>query len=134
MSRDRLTIEWQHIQGAKGTCERCTETGRVLSRLETELTDLVSPEREVSITETILPSDALDVSNRVLVNGTPIEDLLEGADVETTECQGCGEMGSCCESVDGPADCRAVVVEGTTHEVLGPELIREAVQVVLETG
>lgn len=30
LTRDRLTIEWQHIQGAKGTCRRCTETGRAL--------------------------------------------------------------------------------------------------------
>lgn len=135
MSRDRLTVEWQHVRGAKGgACQRCTGTGHALRELEEELAGYVSPEREVSITETILPADALEISNRVLVNGVPVEELIEDARVETTACEGCGEIRACCEPGDGPADCRAVVVDGTTHEVLGPELLRDAIDVALERG
>lgn len=128
MTRRRLTVEWQHIRGAKGTCQRCTETGDALDALHDELADLVRPGQEVAITETILPNDALHDSNRVLINGTPIEEILDNARVDTTSCTGCGDLDACCESDAAPAQCRAVVVDGTVHEPLSAQLIREAVR------
>lgn len=128
--RERLHLEWQHVAGARGTCRRCTDTGQALDDLREELAEEVGPDREVAITETILPDEALELSNRVLVNGTPIEDLLDGASLETTACTGCGELSACC-GPGGPADCRALVVDGEAHEVLDGELIRRAVEAVL---
>lgn len=133
MSSQRLEIEWQHVAGARGTCGRCTETGQALDELRDELVDQVGPGRAVSITETILPDEELSHSNRVLVDGTPIEDLLADARLETTECTGCGELSACC-GPEGPAQCRAIAVDGEVHEALDGELIREAIEAARAGG
>lgn len=133
MSSQRLEIEWQHVAGARGTCGRCTETGQALDELRDELVDQVGPGRAVSITETILPDEELSHSNRVLVDGTPIEDLLADARLEATECTGCGELSACC-GPEGPAQCRAIVVDGEVHEALDGELIREAIEAARAGG
>lgn len=127
LTRQRLTVEWQHVAGARGTCERCTGTGETLDRIRDELADQVGPGREVAITETILPDEALADSNRVLVNDVPIEELLDDASLETTACTGCGELSACC-GPDGAAQCRALVVDGEVHETLNGRLLREAIQ------
>lgn len=130
LNDDHLTVEWQHVAGARGTCGRCTETGEALDTLREELAERVGPGRAVSITETILPDDALDLSNRVLVNGTPVEELLD-ARLDRTACAGCGELSACCGSGE-PTQCRAVVVDGEVHEALDETVLGKAIEVAAD--
>lgn len=132
VTRERLEVEWQHVRGARGTCGRCTDTGQALEELRDDISRRVGPDREVSLTETILPDEALDDSNRVLVNGVPVEELLD-AELESTDCTGCTELSACCGSGE-PAQCRAIVVEGEVHESLGADLLARAVDLAIGDG
>lgn len=61
-------------------------------------------EVDLTLSETILPSEQIDESNAVLVNEMPVEKILD-AEVIFTEC-------SCCFTLMGePACCRAIATD-----------------------
>ncbi len=126
-----LIIEWKHIgTTVTGTCERCSLTGgAILDVLE----DLQPYFRQKNITarfrETVLPDSQIDESNQVLINGVPLEEYLSNARVVQTPCCSC----ACITSKD-EAECRAIDYEGIRYEAITPDLLKQVIIGVVESG
>ena len=117
-----MQIEWRHFDKAGETCDRCAATGisvkEVVAELATELT-----EREVSLnfTETLLSKEQMGESNLILIDGIPLEAVLDDAKADENHCQSC----SCLTGAE--TNCRTVQYEGTSYEEIPAELIRRAI-------
>ncbi len=121
-----LTIEWRHLELGGVTCDRCADTGTNLGRVIAQLRrEGFFDEVDLTLTETILPPEQIDESNTVLVNGIPVEKILN-AGVTFTEC-------SCCSTLIGePACCRAVATDRDIYEALPEEMLRNAILKVVK--
>ncbi|MBC7354039.1 MAG: DUF2703 domain-containing protein [Thermogutta sp.] len=116
-----LTITWQRVVDDQGnTCSRCgateqavDEAVRLLNQTLKTLGICVVAEKK-TLTPAEFSRDPLQ-SNRVFIQGRPLEDWL-GATVGKSPC---------C-SVCGDAECRTLTVEGTTYESIPSELIIKA--------
>lgn len=117
-----LRIEWRHYAKDDATCERCSSTGTTLSVLLNELVgELNAKGVTVTFAETLLPEEAMAQSNLILLNGIPLEDVLENARAAENSCQSC----SCLTGKD--TRCRTVENEGVVYEDIPGDLIRKAV-------
>ncbi len=120
-----LTIEWKHYDKQGKTCIRCTDTGKSLRQLFTEIGDLPElKDVKISFIETKLSENQMSESNSLLLNGVPIEDLI-GATISHNACDSCSDL------ADSDCYCRAVTVENITYESIPVELIKKAVLKVL---
>lgn len=117
-----LTVEWRHIgENVDTTCVRCAATGHTLAGVVDAIRPMLSARRiRVKVVEMVLPPERIVESNTILFNGTPIEDLLDEAEVEMTPCVSC----SCITGTD--TECRAIVCGDETHEAIPADLIRKA--------
>ena len=119
----RLEIEWRHLDIDGNTCDRCSETGKALKVAVERLAEECRPGGfEIVFRETALTENEIPESNIILINGTPIEDILPQGRVSESACR------SCCECI-GEDDifCRTVEYNGRTYEAIPVSLIREAV-------
>ncbi|OPX74571.1 MAG: hypothetical protein A4E40_00432 [Methanoregulaceae archaeon PtaU1.Bin059] len=126
-----LTIEWKHIgNDVTGTCERCSLTGGAILDVLEELQPYF---REKNITarfrETVLPDSKIDESNQVLINGVPMEEYLSDARVVQTPCCSCA-----CITGHDEAECRAIEYEGNLYEAISPNLLKQVIIEVVESG
>ena len=86
----KLRLEWRHYAKVGATCERCSSTGTTISELLNELAgELKAKGITVTFIETLLPEEAMAQSNLILLNGVPIEDVLEDARASENSCQSC---------------------------------------------
>lgn len=116
-----LRIRWQRLVDEKGrTCDRCgtTETTveEAVNKLEGSLKGLgidVALEKN-AISPAEFSKDTLQ-SNRIWINGKPIEEWLSATSGQSKCCTVCGE-----------SDCRTVTVGGKTYEAIPSELIVKA--------
>lgn len=116
-----LRIRWQRLVDEKGrTCDRCgtTETTveEAVNKLEGSLKGLgidVALEKN-AISPAEFSKDTLQ-SNRIWINGKPIEEWLSATSGQSKCCTVCGE-----------SDCRTVTVGGKTYEAIPTELIVKA--------
>jgi hypothetical protein len=124
-----ITIEWKHIgEDVGSTCERCGETGLAVVRAVEEIRPALEKEGiAVRIVETVLPDEAIAESNSILVNGTPLEELIEGMTVTATPCASCA-----CITGGDDVECRAVEYEGELYEAIPPELILQVIRKLAE--
>ena len=77
MGTTRMLIEWRHLD-LGGTCGRCSDTGANLWAVITELgQEHLLDNVELELENTILPLERMDESNVVLINGVPIEQILD---------------------------------------------------------
>ena len=117
-----LSIEWRHYEKDGSTCARCSSTGTTLAELVNDLEDeLRAKGVQVTFTETLLPEEAMAQSNLVLLNGVPLEDVLEDSRASENSCPSC----SCLTGKD--TSCRTVEHEGAVYEEIPAGLIRKAV-------
>ncbi len=117
-----LEIEWRRLLQDGQTCARCADTGDELRRMLAPLAHELRPLGwELTLRETPLAATALHESNSILLNGTPIEDLLPGARRGESCCPSCSSL------LGSTASCRTVLYQGQCHEALPQQLIREAV-------
>ena len=127
-----LTIRWQRLLNEEEqTCERCSSTETELQEAFTSLRKSLS---ELGI-EVVLKKETLDSetfardvseSNRIWINGRPLEDWL-GAQVGKSEC------GFCCEDVgDSSVECRTITVGQDSYEAIPAELIIRAGMIAVE--
>lgn len=125
-----LTIEWKHIgKDVTSTCERCSLTGgAILDVLE----DLQPYFRQKNIIarfqEIVLPDSLIEESNRVIIDGTPLEEYLSGAEVVQTPCCSCA-----CITGHDKAECRAIDYGGNRYEALTPDLLKRVIIGVVES-
>ncbi len=117
-----LTIEWRHYDKEGATCLRCSATGKTLQEVVAELQREVAPQGvQISFTETKLTEGEISQSNVILLNGTPLEELLTGAKASENLCTSCACL------VGRETSCRTVEYQGKIYEEIPEKLIREAV-------
>ncbi len=117
-----ITVEWRHLDKEGNTCDRCAETGQniaeMVQRLQVECRDKGA---KILFTETKLSEAEIDKSNLILINGTPIEDILPLTTASESCCCSCGELTGREES------CRTIIRHGQVYETIPLEFIREAI-------
>lgn len=119
--QQQLAIEWRHLEVDGATCVRCSDTGKTLEQVITELTKELAPQGiVVSFTETRLGREAIAQSNQILFNGVALEDILTEVNVSSNAC------GSCSQLLQRQAYCRTVEYEGKTYAEVPEAVIRKA--------
>jgi hypothetical protein len=121
-----LSIEWRHYDKEGATCDRCAATGRSLSEVVAQLSEeLAALGIAVTSTETLLPEEQMAQSNLILLNGIPLEAVLERAVSQESPCPSC----SCLTG--SPTSCRTVEYGGVSYEEIPADLLRQAAYTVL---
>ena len=123
-----LNIEWKHLDLNRGTCLRCSETGKTLRQVIIELQkELKSKGTKINFIETKLSEKDIQQSNMILINGKPLEYILSGARVAENYCSSCSCLTGC------ETYCRTIQYNGKTYEEIPEEIIRKAVFKILES-
>lgn len=130
--KKELVIEWKHIGNEiEKTREEFEETGMTLAAVLAEIRMLLEMEGvAVRMVETVLPDEVAMEPERLLFNGVPVEELLEGVEVTATSCS-CASCESC-ESCGEGGECRTLRYNGEKYEAIPPELIGRAAVKALE--
>lgn len=116
-----IKIEWKHYDKEGETCTRCNNTGdNVKKALKMASRDDKLKNVKISFKETKLEADKMAESNTVLINGVPIEDILD-ASASENYCHSC----SCLAGED--TNCRTVELGGTSYEDIPEKMILEAI-------
>jgi len=117
-----LNIEWRHLDLDKGTCLRCSKTGKTLNHIISELKkELKTKGVQIKFIETKLSEKEIQQSNMILINGMTIESILSGAKVAENYCSSCTCL------TGNETYCRTIEYNGETYEEIPEELIRRAV-------
>ena len=123
-----LNIEWNHLDLNRGTCLRCSETGKTLRQVIIELQkELKSKGIKINFIETKLSEKDIQQSNMILINGKPLEYILYGARVAENYCSSC----SCLTGSE--TYCRTIQYNEKTYEEIPEEIIQKAVFKILES-
>lgn len=118
----KVTIEWKHLDMDGRTCDRCAETGAGIVGMVQLLADECRPQgMEIVFRETRLSENEIPLSNLILINGTPLEEILPQANASQNNCCSCGDL------LGRETLCRTLVHQGQVYEAVPPQLIREAV-------
>ena len=121
----KLVVEWKHLDVEGNTCDRCGETGTNLLGEITWLNEFLAPQGvAVELVETRLDPTQISESNALLVNGVPIEEIL---DIEVFE----NSCDSCSQLVDSEVCCRTIVYEKKQYDEIPAKAIRKAALKVL---
>lgn len=115
-----LTINWQRLVESGQTCPRCGNTGTEVRQAAAILTAALAPLGiTVTLQEGVIPLADFEKapleSNRILIDGRPLEGWLSGATGQS----------SCCD-VCGTNDCRTVTVNGINYETIPADLVIRA--------
>lgn len=115
-----IKIKWQRLVSEEQTCPRCGSTEQELEKVSKILDRSLAPlgikvvlEKEV-ITPAAFKKDPTQ-SNRIWINGRPLEDWLNAEAGKSECCDVCGD-----------SECRTVEVEGTVYEAIPADLIVKA--------
>jgi len=116
-----LQIRWQRLVDEKGqTCDRCGSTETMVEEAVNKLKDSLKGLgidvvlEKCAISPSEFSRDTLQ-SNRIWIDGKPIEEWLSATSGQSKCCTVCGE-----------SDCRTVTVDGRTYEAIPAELIVKA--------
>ena len=123
-----LEIEWRHFEKEGETCDRCAGTGgEVRSAIKAISSDLEASGWKIIFKETLLSDTQIAESNIILLNSIPIEEILPKARKSENCCVSCGEM------LGAPTFCRTIEYKGQIHETISAAIIREAVDIYVNT-
>ena len=118
----QLTVEWQRLVENGDTCDRCQVTGDILhDTIERLNRECQARGWEIRLTETALGPESIANSNRILVDGKPLETFLPGAKNATNHCRSCSEM------IGTQTQCRTLEWAGGSHETIPESLLRRAI-------
>lgn len=121
MKMTTLKIRWQRLlDRAGGTCERCGITEVEIEKAVAALKESLSPFGiDVILEKDFLDFDAFikdpSQSNRIWIDGRPLEEWLEASAGQSPCCRPCGD-----------AECRTIEFEGKRHEAVPESLILKA--------
>ncbi len=125
---NQLEMEWRHLDKEGNTCERCSNTGETVRDAYEALRKELAPKGwGVTLKETLLTENEIPESNMILLNGTPIEQLLPDAERSENCCASCGEL------LGAPTRCRTIERHGRTYETIPVSLILEAANTYIRT-
>jgi hypothetical protein len=117
-----LDIEWRHLVEKGQTCDRCADTGQVLQQIIDRLNrECLDRGCQFQLIEIPLDPERIHESNLVLIEGTPIEELLPGSASGSSHCT------SCCELLGEASHCRTVQFGGAEYESLPESLLHRAI-------
>jgi hypothetical protein len=120
-SRPTLVIQWQRLIIGKGeTCPRCGDTEKSVAKARKKLSSALKPLGiKVVLEKSALGNEEFAAnpaeSNRIRLNGRPLEEIL-GAEVGSSPC-----WGAC-----GDKECRTLTVDGQSFESIPSEMIIRA--------
>ncbi len=115
-----LKIEWHRLVEDGQTCPRCGATGKEVEKASNSLQQSLAPLgikvvlEKYEITPGAFQQDP-SISNRILFNGIPLEEVL-GLKVGQSPC-----CGTC-----GDAECRTLETGGQVYETIPTNLIIQA--------
>ncbi len=116
-----VQVEYLDVDGK--TCERCANSIEAASAaVEAVGTELAARGITVELETRHLDRSEIADSNRVLVNGRPVEEWVGGTSV-LSECPSCSEM------LDAVTCCRAVEVHGEAFESVPADAIVQATRI-----
>lgn len=115
-----LNIKWQRLVTEGETCPRCGNTEQELDKAIDKLKQVLAPlgidvsleKEELNIPE--FKQEPLQ-SNRIWINGQPIENIINGNVGQSPCCDVCG-----------PSDCRTLEINGQIYETIPSGLIIQA--------
>lgn len=120
-----LIVRWQRLVDENNeTCERC---GTTEEELEKAYNNLKQSLNLLGI-KVILEKKALDPetcakdisqSNRIWINGQTLEQWLD-AEVGMSPCE------TCCDALGSDVECRTLIIDGKTYEVIPANLVIKA--------
>ena len=84
---------------------------------------------DCKVRETVLPDSQIEQSNQIVINGTPLEEYLSGAQVVQTPCCSCA-----CLTGKDEAECRAIDVGTDRYEAIPAELLKRVIIGIVESG
>ena len=117
-----LEIEWKHLDVDGKTCDRCAGTGdeirQVVDRLHAEC---AKQDVHIKLKEVKLSDREIGESNRILIDGIPLEDIIPETTVSQNDCPSCGDL------LGSSTCCRTIIHSGKEYETIPQKLIREAV-------
>lgn len=117
-----LTIRWQRlVDPSDKTCPRCASTEQEVTKAVAHLKQSLAPAGIAVTAEAERMDEATFLaapleSNRIWINGRPLEDWL-GAQTASSACSGCCGAGT---------QCRSVALGGETYEAIPAGLIVRA--------
>ena len=117
-----FSVEWKHLEEHGKTCNRCSNTGKIIMDIIRELKDELK-ERNINVTftETKLSRENVAESNSVFFNGVAIEDILPDINISKNFCASC----SCITEKE--TYCRTIEYKGKTYEEIDETIIRKAI-------
>lgn len=120
----KLKIEWKHFDKEGKTCNRCSKTGRNLISVLQELKGEFSVKGiHIEFQETKLPQSHMMESNSILINDTPLEDLIPDTEAGENICYSCSEL------IGKFINCRCRTIQHgeDTFEEVPSSLIKQAI-------
>jgi len=122
-----LKIEFLYYD--KTTCERCASTDKAVKLTLKELKKVIkSTNVKIDLKEKKLPESKIHLSPTILINGKDIEKILnKNSKSKTNLCS------DCCQLIGNSVNCRTFMYKGENYDYMPKEMIREAINTVLET-
>jgi Domain of unknown function (DUF2703) len=118
--KKKLKIRWQRLLHEGQTCPRCKSTGDEIEKAVFILRESLSPMnievafKKEALTDSQFKKDTLE-SNRIWINGIPMEEYIDGKVGQSTCCDVCG-----------PHECRIINVGEEVYETIPSDTIVKA--------
>jgi len=117
-----LEIEWKHLDVDGKTCDRCAGTGNEIHQFIIHLHEECALQGvHITLKEIKLTEKEIEESNRIFINGIPLEDILPETTVSQNVCSSCSDL------IGSSTCCRTIIHTGKEYETIPQQLIREAV-------
>jgi hypothetical protein len=117
-----LKIEWKHLDVDGKTCDRCAGTGVEIHQLVNRLNEECGKQDvHITLKEIKLTQQEIKESNRIFINGIPLEDILPEITVSKNSCSSCSDL------LESSTCCRTIIHTGKEYETIPQQLIRKAV-------
>ena len=117
-----LEIEWKHLDVDGKTCDRCAGTGDEIHQFINRLHEECAVKGvHITLKEINLTEKEVEESNRIFINGVPLEDILPETTVSQNICSSCSDL------LGSSTCCRTIIHSGKEYETIPKQLIREAV-------
>lgn len=121
----RIIVEWQHLVENDLTCQRCSSTEINLTEAMKLLNkELIHKNITLKLVETKLSCDDIKLSNRILIDGKAIEDILD-LKVAYSYCQTCSTL------IGHSTCCRTILYHENEYEEVPVVAIIEAINLYL---
>lgn len=116
-----MIVEWKHLDVDGETCDRCSQTEtNLIQEVRLLNSKLNSHGYQIKLVETKLDEASINESNMILINGIPIEKIID-IKVVDNYCKSCSDL------VGSDSYCRSVLYQGKRYDEVPREAVRSAV-------